>query len=318
MIGIYAIHNIKNGKYYIGQSKDIEYRWKQHKSRLKNNKHENKHLQNSYNKYGFENFEYVLLEECDIEELDRKEILYITKYDSYNNGYNQDLGGSGCKGYKHTEEEIHKMRMIQHPKSVLQIDMNLNIVNKWISASQAGKTLQLHTRCIKSCCERINRQKTYKGFYWVYEEEFLNHCIDWDYYLNINKSEPKKVSQYDLNMNLICIYPSAYEIEKELGYSRTAISAVCRYKQKTAFGYVWRFTDSYTQEQLYKDLNTDFLKINMTNRKKIGQFDLNGNLLKEYESITYASKTTGITRRTIKDNLNGKIKHPKEYIWKYL
>ena len=51
MIGIYAIHNIKTDKYYIGQSKDIEHRWKQHKSRLKNNKHENEHLQNSYNKY---------------------------------------------------------------------------------------------------------------------------------------------------------------------------------------------------------------------------------------------------------------------------
>ena len=53
MIGIYAIHNIKTDKYYIGQSKDIEHRWKQHKSRLKNNKHENEHLQNSYNKYLF-------------------------------------------------------------------------------------------------------------------------------------------------------------------------------------------------------------------------------------------------------------------------
>lgn len=47
MIGIYAIHNKINGKFYIGQSVNIQYRWKQHKNALKSNKHENKHLQSA-------------------------------------------------------------------------------------------------------------------------------------------------------------------------------------------------------------------------------------------------------------------------------
>jgi predicted GIY-YIG superfamily endonuclease len=37
MTGIYAIHNIVNDKYYIGQAQDINDRWIKHRSRLKNN-----------------------------------------------------------------------------------------------------------------------------------------------------------------------------------------------------------------------------------------------------------------------------------------
>lgn len=318
MTGIYAIHNLVNDKYYIGQAQDINDRWIKHRSRLKNNTHENKYLQNAYNKYGCDNFEYLVIEECDIQDLDEKEIMYIQKYDSYNNGYNQDLGGKGCRGYKHTVEEILKMRMIQNPKAVLQLDMDLNIVNRWYSASHAGKTLNLSIRGIKACCERINRQKTIGGYYWIYEDEYLNNTVDWDYYLNINISEPKPINQYDLNMNLIKSYSSAYAAMKETGYDDSQINAVCNYKRKTAFGYVWRFADGYTDEQYQKDINTDFTKWDMKNRKKIGQFNLNGDLIEEFESITYASKITGITRKSIKDNLNGKIKNPKNYVWKYI
>ena len=49
MIGIYKI--IINNKVYIGSSFNIQRRLIQHKSDLKNNRHDNQHLQNAYNKY---------------------------------------------------------------------------------------------------------------------------------------------------------------------------------------------------------------------------------------------------------------------------
>lgn len=57
--GIYKILNIKNGKFYIGSSNNIKVRWSQHKTLLKNNKHENKYLQNAWNKYGGQSI-YIL------------------------------------------------------------------------------------------------------------------------------------------------------------------------------------------------------------------------------------------------------------------
>jgi len=46
ILGIYKITNLKNGKVYIGSSKNIKRRLIEHKSRLKNNKHINKYFQN--------------------------------------------------------------------------------------------------------------------------------------------------------------------------------------------------------------------------------------------------------------------------------
>lgn len=318
MTGIYAIHNIINDKYYIGQTKNIKERWMQHRSRLKCGTHENSHLQASYNKHGECNFEYLVIEECQVEHLDGREMYYIEKYDSYNNGYNQDKGGAGCRGYKHTEEEILKMRKIQNPKAVLQLDLNLKIVNEWISCSHAGKTTGFSARGIKACCERINRQKTIGGFYWVYKEEYENNTVDWEYYLNIQEAKPKRVSQYDLNMNLVRIWDSVFQAQKIGGYTSSEISAVCNYKRrKTHKGYIWRFTDSYTEEEYLKDCNTDFTKRPVVGAKILYQYDLDKNLIATYESVADAVRKTGFSKSSIQACLYGKREKSHGSIWLY-
>lgn len=114
--GIYSITNKVNGKRYIGQTYNFNYRWMRHRSYLKHNTEHNAHLQSAWNKYGEENFEFEIIEKCSFNELDDKEIYWINYFDSKNKGYNFADGGLGYKGYKHSPEEIMKMRMIQKPK----------------------------------------------------------------------------------------------------------------------------------------------------------------------------------------------------------
>ena len=52
--GIYFIKNIVNNQVYIGSSSNIYQRYLCHRGRLLNNKHHNKHLQYSINKYGID------------------------------------------------------------------------------------------------------------------------------------------------------------------------------------------------------------------------------------------------------------------------
>jgi group I intron endonuclease len=59
--GIYRIINKTNNKIYIGSSVNILSRFSKHKSLLKHNKHDNDYLQNSYNKYGLENFLFEII-----------------------------------------------------------------------------------------------------------------------------------------------------------------------------------------------------------------------------------------------------------------
>jgi group I intron endonuclease len=60
--GIYKIVNKTNGKYYVGSSRNIKLRWKQHRDRLANNRHENDYLQHSWNKYGPSHFDFFMIE----------------------------------------------------------------------------------------------------------------------------------------------------------------------------------------------------------------------------------------------------------------
>jgi len=79
--GVYQIKNLKNGKIYIGSAKCFQVRASQHQTQLKNQKHSNKHLQASWNKYGSKNFLFEVLEvvEGDKGERFRIEQKYIDK-----------------------------------------------------------------------------------------------------------------------------------------------------------------------------------------------------------------------------------------------
>lgn len=95
--GIYKITNTINNKCYIGQSVQIEIRWRWHKGNYKNKNEPsyNKHFYRSIRKYGLENFNFEIIEECDQSELNKREMYWIAYYDSYHNGYNETFGGDG-------------------------------------------------------------------------------------------------------------------------------------------------------------------------------------------------------------------------------
>jgi hypothetical protein len=209
------------------------------------------------------------------------------------------------------------MRYIQNPKAVLQLDAELNVVNEWISCSHAGKTLGFSSSGIKSCCDRNNRQKTIGGFYWIYKEEYENNTVDWNYYLNKNNSNPKRVSQFDLQMNLIKIWDSVYQSQVIGGYSSSEIFAVCNHRKRTHKGFVWRFTDEYTDEEYLKDCNTDFTKRPAVCARGISRYDLDGNLLARYESTADVVRKTGFSRSSIQACLYGKQEFSHNSIWKY-
>ena len=97
--GVYSIMNLVNNKRYIGQSVDVYIRWGNHKSALRNNRHDNKHLQNAWNIDGEDNFKFEVLSICDIDTIDTTEQYYIKLFDTMNPecGYNKESGGHESK-----------------------------------------------------------------------------------------------------------------------------------------------------------------------------------------------------------------------------
>lgn len=109
-IGIYGIKNTVNDKIYIGKTgMNFGDRWDSHKSLLRNGKHDNRYLQNAWNKYGADSFEFIIVEECSIEELDDKEKYWIKYYKEQNLSYNILDGGDGFNNLgTHLSEETKR------------------------------------------------------------------------------------------------------------------------------------------------------------------------------------------------------------------
>lgn len=114
---IYKIVNKINNKVYIGQTVNKDLRWKQH---IRNDgKNPNLLIGKAFNKYGIENFEYIIIEECENCNMSEREKYWIKHYDSYNSGYNMTIGGEALFGENnpfygktHTIETKEKLSLL--------------------------------------------------------------------------------------------------------------------------------------------------------------------------------------------------------------
>jgi len=108
MTGLYMIRNKINGKKYYGSAKNIEQRWRRHKTDLNKNKHQNIKLQRAWNKYGVENFEFVVLEECPYDKLLIIEQKYLDQNPEYNIG-KKSSGGDNLTNNPNRKKIIKKI-----------------------------------------------------------------------------------------------------------------------------------------------------------------------------------------------------------------
>jgi group I intron endonuclease len=204
MVGIYKIIS-PEGCVYIGQSIDIERRRKAY-SKVKN--YGQPKLKRSFKKYGFKNHTFEIIEECAVKQLDEKEIFYkqqIIEELGWNKAlFCQLIDGKG--GNKSTETK-HKMSLYASNRTQ---EHNLKISQK----------LKGHKQTPQHC---LNKSKAMKG----------------------KKVRCKNVLQHDLQGNFIKEWLSAKEAclfynPKDLN----GVSACCLGRQKTAFGYIWKYKEN--------------------------------------------------------------------------
>lgn len=86
---VYKILNRINNKFYIGSTNNFKTRKRNHIYKLKNNKHDNIYLQRAWNKYGEENFEFIIMKKIPREKQFEEEQKYLDKLQPFgDNGYN--------------------------------------------------------------------------------------------------------------------------------------------------------------------------------------------------------------------------------------
>ncbi len=162
MIGIYKFTNPK-GKVYIGKSKHIEVRKEDYKSEKI---YQQRKIYYSIKKYGLENHEFEIIEECSIDQLDEREIYWIKQYNSVEEGLNLTYGGDGGRKSKESLE-LFRLNIM---KPILQYDLEGNFIKEYRGASEAIEDIGYGQANNINDCARGKYKSTY-GFRWIYKEK---------------------------------------------------------------------------------------------------------------------------------------------------
>lgn len=218
---IYKIENLVNGKVYVGQSKDPERRWKDHRkvARSKKDAQRIKPLYVDIRRFGEQNFGMSVLEECKDEDMSAREVYWIDKLEAQDRdkGYNIYGGGRG-KGIFVT-------------RSVSQYTLQGDFICSYQNQCEASRETGLDGTSIGKAC--VGKLFTCGGFLWRYSDDTPPSPY--------RRVRGKAVFQYDLDGKFLRKYENAKQASEMCNVGRPLISECCNGLLHTAGKYVWRF-----------------------------------------------------------------------------
>jgi group I intron endonuclease len=209
---IYMFKNTINSKIYVGQSVDVYSRYSKHKKSEFSSCINPTRFVNAIKKYGFNNFEFSIIEFVEKENLTIREQFWMDFYKSYLRefGYNACPAAGSPFGYKHTKETREKVSIASKGR------LHSEKTKKLMSEIHTGKKMSI---------ESIKKNRVAK----------------------LGKKVPNKrgieVEQVCKKTgDVICKFISATSAHKHIGGGISPILATCRGERKSAGGYLWRFS----------------------------------------------------------------------------
>jgi len=181
-VGIYKIINKINGKYYVGSSKNIDGnfgRWYKHKYYLNKNKHPNSHLQNAWNAYGENNFEWTIVDFCEESDLLKIEQKYLDDVKLNRNlCYNKTFLASRVEWTDEMKQKISKLhkgkQLSENHKQILK-NKRLKMIGK--NAPNYGNRHSDETKNIYSKQRKGFKNPSYDETVYILENQVTKNII---------------------------------------------------------------------------------------------------------------------------------------------
>ena len=299
--GIYKFTNKTNGKVYIGQSVHILKRKDLHKySMIKKKANKETYFVRALKKYGWDGFDFEIIERCSKEKLNDREIYWIDFYDACNRskGYNMTAGGFN-----------NPTNM--NAKPIFQIDSKTKkIINQYTSTKEAVEIN--HFKGASSISSALRgKTKTAYGYIWCFVDKYKDGMFD---DLDIAYPQCKYIYKIDANTyKIISKYRSVTIASKENNISKGTIVFCATGRTKTGGGFIWCYEDDYYDGK-YDGFVADETK------KPVAQINMKtGEILKVFLSVTEAkAEIGGKSASDISQCCKGIRKSAYGYKWKFL
>lgn len=298
--GVYGIKNLANDKFYIGSVArkvgGIKYRWYDHITSLQKGEHYNYHLQNAWNKYGIENFEFFVVEIINYDgskEQDsyirQREEFYFKKYDVFNRerGYNISKNAEGG-GWGYTLEGIKDNRF-KFSYEAFQKAMDY-LINTDKGFKVIGRELNIQAKLLSAIYHREIFQEEFKDI--VFKERKTA----------TEKAEDKKQK----------LYKQKEQIKQELRQAPNLRGISKKYNVPEAL-----------MREFLRENNIGVDNICNKDNKVIGkpikvyQYDLMGNYLNEFNSMGEAARANNVANGKISECCLGNRKVAGGFRWSY-
>lgn len=283
---IYKITNLVNNKAYIGQTTwPVETRWASHINvAVGNNKTKRDAIHLAIAKYGVDNFSFEVIETPSDDKLNEREQYWIDYYHTYIHEVNS-------QGYN----------MTRGGEGTLHIDVK-EILHLWEEGYTEGEIVSLLGCTDITCSSHLHEHG-------ISTEEIKQRAQE-----KRAKACWKVLYQYDLQGHLIKIWPSLTSVA-EYGYNKTNISNYIHGKGHNAYNSLWTYNPDELPELLQRYEQRKF-----TRKQKVGQYDLQNNLIHIWESAAEAGRNTPADESAIRNCCKGKPKYKTAggFIWKYI
>lgn len=128
----------------------------------------------------------------------------------------------------------------------------------------------------------------------------------------LNTYNSRTILQLSLNGEIIKEWPSAAEIERQLGYKSSNVSNCCNNKIYSVHNFIFVKKETYTPT--YIEDRKQLFKLAY---KEVLQYDFLGNFIKEHNSSKEAATEFNCSVSSIQKAASGSLPQAKSYIWIY-
>jgi group I intron endonuclease len=233
-----------SGKSYIGKAINLKKRRKEFQRPNSPYTGWGSAIDNARKKYkDFTKWHYEVLAYASLDELNRLEVHYIERFNTYENGYNSTRGGDGCNGIIHSEETKAKIRKSKKARGYTEAQKawgtsernRENCRQRWTGRiwtseqrEKISNSLKGHKLTPEQREKRDNAIRARFASGWVNEKQIATIS--------------KKVDQFTLSGEYLQTFPSIIKAAQAMNRKDgKQIRKCCQGKKQNIYGYIWKF-----------------------------------------------------------------------------